>query len=69
MSNTERDQSWQSSEGKPVDKRNYSAPTLVRFGAVSQLTTTGSDFEKEENTGQDCSNNATRRGKQECTMI
>jgi hypothetical protein len=52
-----------------LSKKSYEAPELIRFGAVSELTASGSDFEKEENTGQDCDNNATRNGMQECTKV
>ena len=50
-------------------KKAYRSPELIRFGAVSDLTASGSNFEKEENTGQDCDNNATRNGMQPCTKI
>ena len=50
-------------------KKSYKSPELFRFGAVSDLTASGSNADKEENTGEDCNNNATRYGMQECTMI
>lgn len=48
-------------------RQAYKSPELFWFGAIADLTTSGSNAVKEENTGNDCDNNATRYGTQPCT--
>ena len=48
-------------EGAMSGRRTYMKPELIRFGAVKELTLTGSHPQHLENSGQDDENNKLRQ--------